>query len=272
MYIRIKKKQEEIIKLAIQKAGTYRKLEKITNIPKSSLYRYEKLEAIPEKRFQGIIKFLGINENRFDLERLEDNWKQILGGKKGVIMKKENGTFSDQLNKAQKKGAKKIKEWHKNMKEKNPKEYYLKQYEKFKKIGGYNQVTKNGEKVRNLMEKETADKLRDLKIKYKYEPLIKTKERWFFPDFLIEDKIILECTAWNGETKAYQLLEKIEHLKSRYKVFVIIPKHLYTKYKILDKHLILGVSQLDLVAQLVERVTVNHDVAGSSPAEVVLTQ
>ena len=99
-----------------------------------------------------------------------------------------------------------------------------------------------------------ADTLNKLGLNYKYEVLIKSEGRWFFPDFMIGEKIIIECTAWEGETKAYQLMEKIEYFKKRYKVFVVIPKHLYRKYKILDKHLILGLDELARVAQLVRAI------------------
>ena len=130
-----------------------------------------------------------------------------------------------------------------------PRKYHLMQYEKFKKIGGYKFTTKNGEKMRNSFEKKIADHLYELKIPYKYEPLIKVKDRYFFPDFVINDKIIIECTAWKGETKAYKIKEKVDLLKRKYKVYVVIPKNLYTYYKILDNHLIQGVEKFVLVAQ-----------------------
>lgn len=251
MYIKIKNNQEKIIKKAIKKAKGYRKLEAITKIPKASLYRYEKLEAIPEKRFQGIIEFLEIKKSTLNLEILENNWKQKIGGKRCVETKKKKGTFQKDLKLAQEKGKEKIKEWHKKMKEKNPEKYHLMQYEKFKRIYGYKFTTKNKEKVRNKFEKDVADKLKKLNIKYEYEPFVKIDKKGFFPDFLISNKIIIEATEWQGKEKAYQLKEKIKILSKRFKVFVIIPKHLYSKYKILDNNLILGIENLDLVAQLV---------------------
>ena len=87
------------------------------------------------------------------------------------------------------------------------------------------------------------------RIKYIYEPFIKIDKKGFFPDFLIKNKIIIEATEWNGVEKAYKLKEKIDILSKKYKVFVIIPKHLYSKYKILDDNLIIGIENLDLVAQ-----------------------
>lgn len=255
MYLRIKGKQKEIINSAVKKAGSYRKLQNALEIPKASLYRYKKLEAMPEKRFQKLIKFIELKET-LEIEKFEDNWKQILGGKNCVKSKKEKGSFEKQLRKAQKSGAKKLKKWHKKMKLENPTEYYTLQYEKFKKIYGYKYKTKNNEMVRNKFEKDVANKLKELSIKYIYEPLINIDKRWFYPDFVIENKIIIEATEWQGDTKAYQLKEKLKHLKKKFKVFVVIPKHLYTKYKILNKDLILGVENLDSVAQWLEHTAV----------------
>ncbi len=96
------------------------------------------------------------------------------------------------------------------MKENNPEEYYLIQYSRFKKVGDYKLFTLNGEKVRNSLEKDVADILNKNGIKYSYEPLVRVKDRFFFPDFLINDKIILECTMWRGSDKAVKLKEKIK--------------------------------------------------------------
>jgi len=47
--------------------------------------------------------------------------------------------------------------------------------------------------------------------------LVKVNKRWFFPDFLINKKIIIEAIEWRGETKAYSLKEKIKHLEKNIK-------------------------------------------------------
>lgn len=252
MFIELPKlEQGALIESAVKKAGGYRKLAKILKIPKSTLGDYKKSSAIPEKRFKKIIKFLEINQESLEIKRLDENWKQVLGGKACVKSKKAKGTFELQLKKAQKKGIKGISRWHKFMKKNNPTEYYLGQYEKFKKIGGYKFITKRGERVRNKFEKQTADLLHEQKINYEYEPLVRIGERYFFPDFVINNKIIIECTEWRGEIKAYKLKEKIKYLKKKYKIYVVIPKHLYSNYKILHHYLVLGLDELVPVAQLV---------------------
>lgn len=242
---------KKIIGEAFKKAGNIRKLEKIIGIPRSSLsgYHTEK-RIINENNLKKIEDFLEIKIKEEDIiNKLQDNWRQIKGGKNCVITKKENGTYYNNLLNAQRSGAKKLRKWHEDMKKNNPREYYLIQYSKFKKIGGYKFKTEKGEKVRNNFEKQIADILTNLKVDYEYEPLINIKNKYFFPDFLINNKIILECTAWRGEAKAYKLKEKIKYLKNKYRVYVVIPKNLYSYYKILDNHLIKGLDEFVPVAQ-----------------------
>jgi len=251
MYIKLKKgKQEEIIRGAIKKAGSYRKLSKITKITRSSLYGYIKGRLMPENTFNSLLKFLKKPDlTNFISEKLPENWKQIKGGKNCVASKKEKGTFEKGMVKCQKAQSKKLKEWHRLMKEKDPERYYNLQYSRFKKIAGYKYLTKKGEKVRNKFEKDIADVLYKLNIHYKYEQLVKIRDKYFFPDFLINDNIIIECTAWRGIEKAYKLRDKIKLLKTKYKVFVVIPKNLYSYYEILNNHLILGLDEFVPVAQ-----------------------
>jgi len=249
MYIKIKN-QKEVIEKAIAKAGSYRKLSKLTKIPRSSILEYSKGRSILENRFIILLNFLKIKDKeKIILEKLPDNWKQIRGGKKLIEIKKQKGTFDKEMRKWQKFQAIKLRKWHKFMKQNKPEEYYQIQYSRFKKIAGYKYKTKNGEKVRNSFEKDTADKLYELGIKYDYEPLISIQNHYFFPDFIINKNIIIECTMWKGVENAYKLKNKIDILKKRYKIYVLIPKNLYSYYKILNSHLILGLDEFVPVAQ-----------------------
>jgi len=249
MYIRIKN-QKNFIQKAINKENSYRKLASKLNLPSSSVLRYKNGEAIPYERFKIIIKFLNVkNEESLIKERLEDNFKQKLGGLKCIEAKKSKGTFEKDMKKLQDIQSEKLKKWHKFMKENKPEEYYKIQYNRFKKIGGYKYRTLRGDFVRNKLEKDSADLLFNLKLNYQYEPLVKSDDKYFFPDFLINNKIIIECTSWRGDIKAYKLRDKIKHLEKKYKVFVLIPKDLYSYYRILDNHLILGLDEFASVAQ-----------------------
>lgn len=242
--------QKQLIRDAIKKAGSYRKLVKKTGIPQSSFCNYLNGQILTEKRFKILLDFLNIKESEdLIVERLPDNWKQVLGGKRCVELKKKNGTFNAEMKRWQKHQSDKLREWHSYMKENNPKEYYLLQYSRFKKVGKYKFITERGEKVRNLLEKQVADMLFKLGINYEYEPLINIGEKYFFPDFLVNKKIIIECTMWRGVQKAYKLRDKIEVLKDRYNVFVVIPKSLYSYYEILEHHLVLGLDGLAPIAQ-----------------------
>ena len=230
----------ELTKKGFRKSGNIRKLAKETGISRSTLSEYHnEKRAIKKENLEKLESYLG-NKIKKDkiIRELPKNWKQKIGGKNSVKSKIKNGTFEKQLKKAQKAGGLKMKEWHKSMKENNPKEYYLIQYSRFKKIGGYKFKTKNGEIVRNIFEKQVADQLHKKGIKYEYEPLVNIGKRYFFPDFLINNKTIIECTMWKGESKAYKLKEKIKYLKKEYKVLVLVPKHLNKYYKILNSHLI----------------------------------
>jgi len=251
MYIKLKEgKLKKLIENAVSKAGSYRELAKLIKIPRSTLAGFCNGNTIYEERLKTILDFLKIKDYENSVsERLPNNWKQIEGGKKCVMSKKKNGTFNKEMKKWQKLQSKKLKKWHKYMKKNNPVEYYNLQYSRFKKIGGYKFETNKGEKVRNLLEKDAADILNKLKIKYQYEPLINVNGRYFFPDFLINNNIIIECTAWKGFEKAYKLKQKVELLSKKYKVYVVIPKNLYSYYGILHNHLILGLDDFVPVAQ-----------------------
>lgn len=264
MYYRLKEGiLNSLIERAIKKAGTIRRLAKEVNIPKSTLYNnYKEYKLINKNNLIKIENYLNKHVKKEEIiEELPDNWKQIIGGKNCVKKKQENNTLNSQLKKARQKlidVGKSTATWHKKMKKENPDKYHLIQYGRFKKIGEYKFTTKKGEKVRNKLEKDTADFLFDNNIQYLYEPMIKINKHYFFPDFLINNKIIIECTFWRGYDKAIKLKNKINYLKKRYKVFVLIPKALNNYYQILNKYLIYELNTKDLVAQSVEHLTVRH--------------
>lgn len=245
-YILKKGKLREIIKIALEKAGSFRKLEKEVKIPKSCLFVYNlEKRAIKNIYFDKLINYLKISIPKEDIvEELPDNWKQIKGGKNCVDKKKKNGTFEKQMEKCRNSNPESLRLWHKKMKEKNIQEYYLIQYSRFKKIGNYKFLTNNNEKVRNKLEKDVADVLKSLGIVYEYEPLVNAGGKHFFPDFLINKKIIIECTEWRGFDKAIKLQNKINFLKKKYKVYVVIPKTLKRYYETLNNYLVLGSENL----------------------------
>lgn len=244
MFIRlIKKEQSKLIKTAIKKAGSERKLSKLLKIPNASIYHYKfDQTALPIKRFNKIVSFLKINKKDIKIkEYLPQNWRQKLGGKKCVEVKKANGTFNKNIRQLKLLSSIRMKKWHKQMKIKNPEFYYKLQYKRFKKVGRYPMlITKNKLNVRNSFEKEVADFLYDNKIHFEYEPYININKKAYFPDFLIKD-IIIEVTAWKhpNKSKLLYLKKKIkDYLSSNYKIIFFIPKQYRNFYKDIDYFII----------------------------------
>ena len=149
MFYRLKKgKQRELIQKAITKAGSERKLCRIIHISKGAIHRCRCESCnIPRDRLQKILKFLDIDIEEYSkniLKKFPQNWGQIKGGKILIEKKIEEGTFIETIKRLRKGSSKYMKKWHKDMKEKSPKEYYTWQYERFKKIGrGYAFSLKN---------------------------------------------------------------------------------------------------------------------------------
>lgn len=253
MYYRLKKGVlDKLISKGISEAGSIRKLAKLLDIPKTTVGYYQQEKRLPTKEnLDKICSLLKINldENQIS-EKFSTNWRQTTGGINCVRNKLVLGTLNVQLEAARRKLASSGKDfsaWHKRMKRDSPREYYMIQYNRFKKIGEYKYITKNGEKVRNLLEKDTADFFFEKNIKYEYEPLVSVGKRYFFPDFLIDNKIIIECTMWRGYDKAAKLAKKINILKKRYEVFVLIPVKLSKYYQKISKNLLFNCEQLEKV-------------------------
>ena len=250
MYILLKKgKLKEIIQEAIKKAGSQRKFAKDIKIPRSKAWSYQKNNiALKKERLEKILEYIDVKIIDADIEKkLPNNWRQIIGGDNCVKKKTKDNSLNKQLKESRKNIKKTLKEWHQEQKSKNLEEYHICQYEKFKKIANYKFQTKNGEKVRNILEKEIADILTKLKKSYEYEPLVKIENKYFFPDFLIDKKIIIECTMWRGYDKAIKLKEKINMLQKRFKVYVVIPKKLSKYYQSINENLILGINNFEML-------------------------
>jgi len=79
VYIRLSQStQEDLIKEAVEKAGSFRRLARILKIPKGSIGNYQNGTTIPEDRFKKIIEFIGKNPNELRIEKLEHNWREKL--------------------------------------------------------------------------------------------------------------------------------------------------------------------------------------------------
>ncbi|VVC00299.1 Uncharacterised protein [uncultured archaeon] len=249
VFVKMRKGElNKMMSAAIRKAGSERKLTKATGIPPITIYYYShEIYNITQERFELLAAFLGISRKeteRGEKTLLPSNWGRVKGGKNCLAKKKRDGTWKSNFNKMMIGSSRNLKAWHRKMKREQPIEYYHLQYERFKKVGAYKLVAKRGEKVRNSLEKDVADLLYGMKLEYEYEPLVKGKEKYYFPDFKVKN-LLIECSMWRGEEKAYKLLHKIKDLqKEGYLAIVVVPRQLRHFYKVLDEYLVTDIGEL----------------------------
>ena len=229
---------------AVRKAGSERKPEKLTGIPHASVHYYKKFKwRLPYNRFNLLAGFLGFKKSDFVFELIDPKEFRVKGGIE-VQEKylKENRFF--EIHKRMRRGSSNyMKKWHQKMKKENPEAYYKLQYERFKKVADYKKRTMRGEFVRTDLELEVANLLFELGLDYCYKPFLSVCSKSYFPDFKIGN-LIIECTAWRGEQKAYSLLSKIRKLEeSGYAIKVVIPDNLRRFYKPIENY-ILSTSEL----------------------------
>jgi len=238
-YVLLKEgKQKDLIETAISLYGSERKLSKFSGIPHQSINFYRNVKHnLPKNRLLIILKLIGVPYIDFKeniVSYLDKDWGRKEGGVKLIEYKKLNGDYEDYLNYLRNRGSKIFGSWHKNFKRNNKKEYYEIQHERFRKSLkslSKRSYTKRGEKVRNILEKEVADFLFSLNLKYEYEPFVKIDFKGYFPDFMIGN-LIIECTMWKGDIKLSYLRKKIKDFKRfGYKVRLVIPEDIAKFYK-----------------------------------------
>ncbi len=250
MFYKFKKgKQRELLQRAIKKAGSERKLAKSTKLPKGSISSI-KLEkrVLSEKHALEICNFLNISLNEMNYkEKLPHNWAQIKGGNILIMRKKENGTFQETVERLRKVTHKRLVEWHKYMRENEPKKYYTWQYERFKKVGrGYQYSLTNGTKVRNELEKEVGDYLIKHFNGVEYEPYINIKDKAYFPDFKYKN-VLVEVTEWKhpSEKRIKNLKRKCNDYEAQnYVLCFYIPRIFRKFYKFLKSPVITTLPKL----------------------------
>jgi|SaaInlStandDraft_7_1057024.scaffolds.fasta_scaffold00839_5 hypothetical protein len=242
MYVKLKKgEQKKLVITAIAKAGSERKLCVKIEVPKGSLYKYKnEITNIPCDRFNKILQYLGDRNNKsksYIIEILPKNWGRQKGGINCILKKKSRGIFEETIRRLNENSSK----WHKKMKLIDPIKYHRSQFEKFMKVGrGYNYALNNGIKVRNKLEQYIGNYLIKLGLEFEYEPLLKIKEKVYFPDFRIKDKII-EVTGWQHPSKErlLYLSSKIHNYNAnRCKIILFVPLKIRKFYKAMDCPLI----------------------------------
>jgi hypothetical protein len=246
MFCKLKRgKQNELIKRAIVKAGSERKLCKLIGISKGAIYGCKhELWNIPKERLDKILKFIGLDTSecgKYILEELPKDWGRRKGGINCVAKKKKDGTFEETIRRLRKGSSRYMKKWHKNMRENSPKVYHIWQYEKFKKVGrGFCFSLKNNTLVRNRLKKKIGDFLIINKFRFEYEPYIHLGGKAYFPDFKVDNKII-EVTEWKhpNKNRILKVKKKIRDFKAKgFKIIFFIPQNFRKFYKEIDDSII----------------------------------
>lgn len=237
-----KGEQKRLIIKALTKAGSERKLSKVTGIPKGSIYflKFEK-RNISDSYLNKVCNYLKIDIKKIKTKKLPSNWGQIKGGKNLIRKKISDGKLNETLDRLRESSSRRMKQWHKHMKKNEPETYYKWQYERFKKIGkGYSFLLINGTKVRNSLEKTVGDFLIKKFLDIKYEPYININGKAYFPDFIYKN-IIVEVTEWKhpSKEKIGKLNKKIKDYKSKnYVCCFFIPSRYRKFYKGIKSHVI----------------------------------
>lgn len=259
MFIKLKKGfQKYLILQAIKKAGSERKLSLKLGIPNSTIYFYKfEKRNFTDIRFTNICNFLDIPLDKINkkiLVYLPNNWGKIKGGKQSIKSQRIRGVFNSNIKKLKKLSSKRMKEWHKMMKENFTEEYYKLQYKRFRKIGNKPLLkTKANIMVRNKFEKEVVDFLFNKNLKFEYEPYLNINNKAYFPDLVVNGNIIIEVTAWKHPDllRITYLKRKIKDYKKKgYSVYFYIPLRYRNFYKEIDKFVI---SDLELIPNLMPR-------------------
>ncbi len=255
----------DLFSRAVQKAGSEKRLAKLVKIPSASIYEYRiHHRRIPWVRFVRLRDFVGWGTIPF--QRLSLNPFYQKGGNATTQRLLKENRLEKVLQKARKKAAEKLKEWHARTKETNPSLYYSIQYSRFKRIGGHKFQTQRGEHVRNELERMVADCLCAAGILYTYEPCIHVKNRCVFPDFVI-GKLALECTAWKGNSKIPSLKRKISELtEAGFDVALVVPENLRETYGCLKASVLMLTELLNFVNARVAQTEFGSAICSGSGA------
>ncbi|MFH1391939.1 MAG: hypothetical protein ABIH20_06515 [Candidatus Diapherotrites archaeon] len=239
MYVNLEKEvQFKLVDEAIKKAGSERKLEKLTEIPDISINYYKKFKRrLSYSRFKKLITFLSLKEADFQFKLVNPKEFRVKGGKTVQEKYLKENSFRALHDRMRKGSSKYMEKWHAYMKKEKPEEYFDLQHSRFRKINKKKWKTNRGEFVRNEFEMEIANILNGLSVEYLYEPCMKLSST-YFPDFKVGN-LIIECTAWRGEDKARSLSIKIQTFeKEGYNVKVVVPDNLRSFYKSIENHII----------------------------------
>ncbi len=238
--------QRKIILEMIEIAGSERSLAKYLNVSNGAIYRLKNENVtLSETMLQKIKSLLPMTALEYK-QILPDTWGQSKGGRNLIIKKKQSGTYPADMNRLHEASSKWARKWHQKMRATNPEAYFISQYERFKKIGGYKYRLLNGIPVRNRLEKQIGDYFCSNNIHFEYEPYLNVTGDAYFPDFICGSTII-EATEWNrpNPEKIDRLNKKIAaYKKAGLRVCFFIPENTRKFYKRLRSPVVSTVNEL----------------------------
>jgi hypothetical protein len=183
---------------------------------------------------ESICKFTNIDISNLDITKKSENWGCVIGGKRKyklyglkinqrqLIKGGQNGMLA-----LRRKFSKS--EWKKVS--------HIAALMGAKSKTGFRRkvIGPKGEKMFNSLEKEVAEILLKLNVDYEYEKILKIKNNYIIPDFLILANILIECTYWSFVKDKSRILKKhfreISKNTSIDKIVVITSNRLRDNYR-----------------------------------------
>jgi len=199
--------------------------------------------------------------DKFIIEERANNWGSrkggILGWKTTSRKLKTNSEFRKKwIEKCRKGGINNIKQG------------LIKNWEVgFRNVGQRKFLGPNNEKMFTKTEKRIAEFFVKNKIKYEYEPLLNIKEHKYFPDFIIQNKIIIERCGLLSKKYFKSLRKKInDYSKLENQIVIIIPRKIYgtLKKNVKIPHKFITLIEDDNLTELTEFIGEYIGLKGSS--------
>jgi hypothetical protein len=190
-------------------------------------YRDEKI-TLPKKIFEKILVEKPSLENysKFIEEERDSNWGRAKGGRKSWIQIRKKLKYDKNFRKM----------WIKNCVAGGKKRV------KMGPIEGWENGFRNsprrivigpkGERMFSSIEQSVAKLFLQIGLPYQYEPLMIVNKNKYFPDFVIDKKIIVEIFGYSSEKYFQRMKKKLKDYRTlNKKIILIIPNKMNSIYK-----------------------------------------
>lgn len=211
-----KKKQiqffEDVKPKDISWAQFYRVINSKIAVPRRTLRNWKNSLVFPSlEALEIICKIFNYELDYSQIKILPEYWGRRLGGNRKIEMYGFSLTRKDRV----KGGLRAIKKLRQNFGPERMRE--VSSYAGSISVKNGTQYKRkvegpNGEKMYNILEKEVAEILTKLGLKYEYEKVIHLENRYIVPDFIVEDRIVIESTYFYLAKYIAKRLTKKFHL------------------------------------------------------------